>query len=131
MLYGQNEKNINAAISKMFLQKYSSTSNIHVDLCYICMHKEQSIYVVKIWKSSNLARHDMPEIKDNGCLENGEIDWVENVFPDAIEDILVDPEFDVNYNVSDVMIFLMRNVKVKKNLIIVLQIYLFSSVIIF
>ena len=69
----------------------------------------------------------MSDIKDNGCLENGEIDWVENVFPDDIEDILVDPEFDVNYNDSDVMIFLMRNVKVKKNIIIVLQIYLFSS----
>ena len=65
----------------------------------------------------------MPDIKDNGWLENGEIDWVENVFPDDIEDILVDLDSDD----SDVIIFLMRNVNVKKNLIIVLQIYLFSS----
>ena len=27
--------------------------------------------------------------------------WAENVFPDDIEDILVDPEFDMNYNDSD------------------------------
>ena len=66
------------------------------------LHAQRAIYVVKIWKSSDLAWHDMPDIKDNGCLENGEIDWVENVFPDDIEDILVDPEFDVNYNDSDV-----------------------------
>ena len=43
----------------------------------------------------------MPDITDNGWLENGEIDWVENVFPDDIEDILVDPEFYMNYNDSD------------------------------
>ena len=94
---------------------------------WLHLHAQRANYVAKIWKSSNLAWHDMPDIKDNGWLENGEIDWVENVFPDDIEDILVDPEFDVKYNDSDVMIFLMRNVKVKKNFIIVLQIYLFSS----
>ena len=123
MLYGQNEKDINAAISKMFLQKHSSTSNV-IDLAVLppCrsvlyLHAQRVNYVAKIWKSSNLAWHDMPYIKDNGWLENGEIDWVENVFPDDIEDILVDPEFDVNYDDSDVMIFLMRNVKVKKNIL--------------
>ena len=67
----------------------------------------------------------MPDIKDNGWLENGEIDWAENVFSDDIEDILVDPEFDMNNNDSDVMIFLTRNAKFKKNLIIVLQIHIF------
>ena len=91
------------------------------------MHAQRANYVAKIWKSSNLSWHDKPNIKDNGWLENGDIDWVENIFPDDIGDVLVDPEFDVNYNDSDVMIFLMRNVKVKKNLITVLQIYLFSS----
>ena len=69
----------------------------------------------------------MPDIKYNGWLENGEIDWVENVFPYDIEDIRVDSEFDMNNNDSNVMIFLTRNAKVKKNLIIVFQIYLFSS----
>ena len=133
MLYGQNEKDINASISKMFLQKYSSTSNV-IDLAVLppCryvlyLHAQRANYVAKIWKSSNLAWHGMPNIKNNGWLENGEIDWVENVFPDVTEDILVDPEFDVNYNDSYVMIFPMRNVNVKNNLIIVLQIYLFSS----
>ena len=43
----------------------------------------------------------MPDITDNGCLENGDIDWVENVFPDDTENILVDSEFDMNYNDSD------------------------------
>ena len=61
----------------------------------------ESNFVAKIWKSSNLAWHDMPDIIDNGWLENGEIHWVENVFPDDIEDILVDPEFYMNYNDSD------------------------------
>ena len=36
------------------------------------------LVVAKIWKSYNLAWHDMPDITDNGWLENGEIDWVEN-----------------------------------------------------
>ena len=111
MIYGQNEKDIHAARSKMFLQKYSSTSKV-IDLAVLApwrsvlhLHAQRANYVAKIWKSSNLAWHDMPDIKDNGWLENGEIDWVENVFPDDIEDILVDPEFDVKYNDSDVMIF--------------------------
>ena len=91
----------------MFLQKYSSTSKV-IDLAVLppCrsvlyLHAQRANYVAKIWKSSNLARHDMPGIKYNSWLENGEINWVENVFPDDIEDILVDPEFDMNYNDSD------------------------------
>ena len=129
MLYGQNNKDINAARSNMFLQKYSSISKV-IDLAVLLpcrsvlyLHAQRANYVAKIWKSSNC------------WLENGEIDWVETVFPDDIEDILVDPEFDMNSNNSDgddisdvmVMIFLMRNAKVKNNLICLLQTYLFSS----
>ena len=121
MLYGRNEEDINAARSKMFLQKYSSTSNV-IDLAVLppCrsvlyLHAQRANYVAKIWKSSNLAWHDMPDI-NNGWLENEEIDLVENVFPDDIEDILVGPEFDMNNNDSNVMIFLMRNAKVKKKI---------------
>ena len=72
----------------MFLQKYSSTSKV-IDLAVLPpwrsvlhLHEQRANYVAKIWKSSNLAWHDMPDIKHNGWLENGEIDWVENVFPE-------------------------------------------------
>ena len=88
-------------------QKYSSISKV-IDLAVLLpcrsvlyLHAQRANYVAKIWKSSNLAWHDKPDINDNGWLENGEIDWVETVFPDDIEDILVDPEFDMNYNDSD------------------------------
>ena len=95
MLYGQNNKDTNAARSNMFLQKYSSISKV-IDLAVLLpcrsvlyLHAQRANYVAKIWKSSNC------------WLENGEIDWVETVFPDDIEDILVDPEFDINSNNSD------------------------------
>ena len=59
MLYGQN-----AAKSKMFLQKYSSTSKV-IDLAVLpprrsvlYLHAQRANYVAKIWKSTNLAWHD-------------------------------------------------------------------------
>ena len=61
MLYDQNEKDINAAKSKMFLQKYLSTSKV-IDLAVpptcrsvLYLHAQRENYVAKIMKSSNLA----------------------------------------------------------------------------
>ena len=43
----------------------------------------------------------MPHIEHHGWMASGEINWVENLFPDDIENILVDPEFDINADDSN------------------------------
>ena len=102
MLYGQNTKDVNAARSNMFLKKYSSTSKV-IDLALIppCrsvlyLHTQRGNYVAKIWKSSNVAWHDISDITDHGWFDNREIDWVNTVFPEDIQDILINPDFDID-----------------------------------
>ena len=80
MLYRQNTKDVNAARSKMFLKKYSSTSKIiNLVLLPPCrsvlyLHAQRENYVAKIWKSSTVAWQDIPNITDHGWFDNGEID---------------------------------------------------------
>ena len=107
-----------------FIYIYVDQVNFKVSLNNSFQFELTKSYVVKTWKFSNLAWHYMPDVKGNGCLV-GEFDYIENVIPDDIENILVDQEFDMNIMTVMVMRLLMKKANDKKNFII--QIYLFSS----
>ena len=53
-----------------------------------------SNYVTRIWKCSLINVVEFPGIMENGWMENSEIFWVDDAFPDDIMDILVDEDFD-------------------------------------
>ena len=50
----------------------------------------RSCYVAKIWRSSVVARIEIPDPKDHGWTANEEIRWISNAFPNEIEMILLD-----------------------------------------
>ena len=40
--------------------------------------------------------HDIPDINNHGWFDNGEIDLVNTVFPEDIQDIIINPDFDID-----------------------------------
>ena len=60
------------------------------------LHAQRANYVARIWKSFNVAWHDIPDITDHDWFGNGEIGWVNTVFPEDIQDILINPDFDID-----------------------------------
>ena len=51
-------------------------------------------YIARIWKCSLLKVVKCSSIMENGWMENVEIIWVDDAFPDDIVEILVDEGFD-------------------------------------
>ena len=64
----------------MFDKKYAQKNKV-IDL---------SLFPLKIWKSAVNPIVSAPEIYENGWTVTGDIEWVEQIFRDVIEDILMD-----------------------------------------
>ena len=62
------------------------------------LHCKRANYVSKIWKSALNSIVSAPEIHENGWTVTGDIEWVERTFPDVVEDILMDDEYEKTYN---------------------------------
>ena len=67
------------------LPPYQSTLYLHI------LHSNS---VARIWKCSLLNVVEYPSIMENGWMENGEIIWVGDAFPDDIMDIFDDKAFN-------------------------------------
>ena len=59
------------------------------------LHVLRSNYVAKIWKSSLLGSSEYPSI-----IENGEIVWVGDIFPDDVLDILMEDDYDEDKEIA-------------------------------
>ena len=53
-----------------------------------------STYVARTWKCSLTNIVEYPGIMENGWMENDEIFWVDDAFPDNIMNILVNKDFE-------------------------------------
>ena len=62
------------------------------------LHCKRANYVSKIWKSALNSIVSAPEIHENGWTVTGDIEWVEQIFPDVVEDILMDDEYEEFFN---------------------------------
>ena len=71
-----------------------STLRLHI------LHANTIAY---LWKQSQNAIIDVPDITTNGWINYDEIKWVESVFPQGIENVVVDYSSDIDdVFVSDV-----------------------------
>ena len=100
LLYGYKKKDINKVRKMMFDKKYTKEGKI-IDLAslppcrsVLYLHSLKANYVAKMWKSSLSNRFDEPTIQDYGWEQNGEITWVQEMFPEDIKDILLDSNYD-------------------------------------
>ena len=99
-LYGSREKNVDQARYELFQKKYEKEGKI-IDLILLppcksvlLLHTKRTNFVAKIWRCSNNAQLQIPDIGMHGWDANYKIKWLEKEFPDNIQDLLFDPDFD-------------------------------------
>ena len=99
-LHGHKDTDINKIQKKMSDEKYVKEEKaLDLPLLPPCqstlyLHILPSNYVAKVWKCSLLNVVECPSIMENGWMENAEIVWVDDAFPDDIMDIVVDEDLD-------------------------------------
>ena len=64
----------------------------------LMLHCKRANYVAKIWNSALNPIVSSPEIYENGWTVADDIEWFEQIFPDVVEDILMDDEYKETYN---------------------------------
>ena len=63
------------------------------------LHILRSNTVASLWKRSTTASFTMPDISQYGWGIDGNIQWVEDVFPTDAEDILLQEEYEPLVNI--------------------------------
>ena len=63
------------------------------------MHHLWIYYTASIWKKANVAKPALPPIAGHGW--NGSLTWTSEIFPEEVEEILFDDEFDTNDYIDD------------------------------
>ena len=58
------------------------------------LHTERANTVAAIWKRPVIAVVEVPELTQCGWTREGEVRWIEEEFPDELEDILLDQNYD-------------------------------------
>ena len=94
MLYGTKEKTNDAARWKIFDRKHHRENKI-IDMSSLppCttvlhLHAKRANAVAYLWRNSVNPTIEFPSLEQNGWFITGDIQWVEEVFPDMIEELL-------------------------------------------
>ena len=58
-------------------------------------------YIASIWKKASVAKPVLPNITDHGRNEDGSLAWTSEIFPQEVEELLFDDEFDTNDYIAD------------------------------
>ena len=87
-------------LTKLFSHKFKN-ENKTVDMCTLppCesvlrLHCGRANFLAVIWKRATLNCPDIPDIIYHGWNEDRCIVWVNEIFPDEDEEILVDRRYD-------------------------------------
>ena len=105
-LYGYNERDVNKVRKKIF-DKKCKQEGILTDLSVmpprksvLRLHTQRANYVAKIWKSSLENEANCPDITRHGWNEDGSIKWVESIFPEDIEEILLNDNYEKDFDMD-------------------------------
>ena len=105
-LYGYDERDVNKVRKKIFYKKCKQ-EGIITDLSVMppCkpvlrLHTQSANYVAKIWKSSMENEVNCPDITRHGWNEDGSIKWVESVFAEDIEEILLNDNYEEYFDMD-------------------------------
>ena len=99
-LYSQKkEDSVNVVRYNLFDKKYDKEKKV-IDMSLLppcrsvlMLHIKRANYVAKLSKSALISWINPRDILDNGWNQDGSIYWVNEIFPQEVEEILVDPSF--------------------------------------
>ena len=93
-LYGVKIKLVNDARWNLFDRKYKrenkvpDLSSLPPSRQSLYYHCKRSNLVAYIWRNSQHPLFDIPDISDHGWFADGQIQWIDEAFPEEIEDLL-------------------------------------------
>ena len=97
-LYGSKLKYLNQVRWKNFEQKFKKERKV-IDLASLppCKqvfnyHLERSNYIAYVWRNSINANIEMPPIQNHGWTVEGSIYWMNDAFPEDVEDLLAEDD---------------------------------------
>ena len=106
-IYGSTKKNINEVRYDIFYKKHQNQNKI-VDMStlppceqVLLLHVKRANYIASIWKKANVAKPVLPPIIDHGWNDDGSLTWVSDIYPEEVEEVLLDEEFDNNDYIED------------------------------
>ena len=98
--YGYGEKNINKFRWLLFQKKHAKESKV-IDLSALppCrnvlqIRSERATFFAKVWRSSLANKIDEENFANQGWDEYGNIQWIDQAFPDDISGIFFDNLYD-------------------------------------
>ena len=104
-IYGSTKKTFNEVRFDLVYRKYQNQNKI-VDMStlppgerVLFLHVKRVNYIASIWKKANVAKPALPPIAGHGW--NGSLTWTSEIFPEEVEEILFDDEFDTNDYIDD------------------------------
>ena len=65
------------------------------------LHVKRANYIASISKKANVAKPVFPIITDHGRNEDGSLTWTSEIFPEEVDEILLDDEFHTDDYVDD------------------------------
>ena len=99
-LYGHRSKSTDGIRYKIYKEKYTKENKI-TDMATLppCssvlrLHILRANMVAAVWKHSTSVIVELPDISICGWLVDGNIQWVEDIFPSEIEDILLHDDYN-------------------------------------
>ena len=101
-LYGFSDTSVNRVRFKTLEKKYKKDNKIvEISLLPPCcstlrLHILRANTVAFLWRQSQNAITDVPDITTNGWINYDEIKWVESVFPQEIENLVIDFSSDID-----------------------------------
>ena len=80
-------------ITKLLIYRYCHHVAVLLDFKFQILHGNTIAY---LWKQSQNAIIDVPDITTNDLINYDEIKWVESIFPQDIENLVVDYSSDID-----------------------------------
>ena len=106
-IYGSTKETINEVTSDLFYQKYQNQSKIvYMSTLPPCKwvlfpHVNRPDCITSIWKKANVAKPVLPPITGHGWNEDRSLTWTSEIFPEEVEEILFNDEFDTIDYIDD------------------------------
>ena len=97
-LYGVKTKSVNDARWNIFNQKYKSENKVpdlsSLPPCQQALyyHSKRSNLVAYIWRKSQQPSLDLSDISEYGWFADGQIQWIDDAFPENVEHLLLNDE---------------------------------------
>ena len=103
LLYGCRQKKVNEARKHLFDRKYLNQKKvIDISLLPPCqsalkMHILRSNVVARIWNCAGERMVELPDLTDHGWHSDLTTKWIEQAFPNEVEEILLQVDDDVSF----------------------------------